>query len=348
VRRPRRAVIIGAGLGGLAAAARLQAKGYETVIIERNSQVGGRAHTFNKDGRVYDAGPTVVTAPYLFEELFQLFGERLADYVEFLPVEPYYRYSFPDGDNFDYSCGDLLHAEIERVAPGELENYFRFLELSKTLFKRGYEQLGDRAFTSPFDMLRELPFIVQTRSFLSLYQLCKRFFKSEKLRQVFSTPSLLVGGSPLETPAIYGLIHALEQKWGVWFARGGTGNLIHEIEALLIRNEVQILKNRSVTEITTKRGRVANVVLSDGEKVVGDLFVSNLDPAWLYSKILSNHGTLQPKHFSFGLFVQFFAVKQTYKDVAHHTIILQNDYAGALKRLTKHGILDQKPNLYLH
>ncbi|MEO0509835.1 MAG: phytoene desaturase family protein [Verrucomicrobiota bacterium] len=354
MKRSSKAVVLGAGLGGLAAAARLQAKGYQTTIIERNAELGGRAHTFNRDGRIYDAGPTVVTAPYLFAELFSLFGESMEDHVTLLPVDPWYRYEFPDGDHFDYSTGEALYAEIERVAPGELPNYMRFRKMSAALFSRGYEELGDAAFLRLSDMFRQLPYLLKTRSFLSLYGLTKRFFKSEKLRQVFSTPSLLVGGSPLETPAIYGLIHALEQKWGVWFAKGGTGALVAALEALLVRHGVDIQRNQTVSRVETDNGKVARVVLENGRLVEGDLFVSNLDPSWLYEKMLpsslpaSLQNRLSARRFSFGLFVQFFAVKHNYPDVAHHTILLQENYTDALKQLTRRGELAQTPNIYLH
>ncbi|HAV13795.1 MAG TPA: phytoene desaturase [Opitutae bacterium] len=350
----QRAVVLGGGLGGLAIAARLRAQGHATTIVERNAVLGGRAHTFEKSGFTYDAGPTVVTAPYLFGELFELFGERIEDHVEFLPVTPWYRYSFPDGDYFNYGSGDALYAEIERVAPGELDHYRQFSAYSAKLFERGYEQLGAAPFHRVGSMLRELPFIVKTRAYRSLYGMVSSYFKSEKLRQVFATPSLLVGGSPLETPAIYGLIHTLEQKWGVWYAKGGTGALVEALVSLLERHGVEFVMNASVDALELNRDRITAVRTDSGERIEGELFASNMDPAWAYDNLLPKTvGKLwrwRNKHarFSFGLFVLFFNTRCTYESVAHHTIVLQSDYEGSLEAITRGGQISDEPNIYLH
>jgi phytoene desaturase len=296
----------------------------------------------------------VVTAPYLFGELFDLFNESIEDYVNFLPVDPWYRYSFPDGDAFNYAGGDALLAEIERVAPKDLDGYLKFRKYSEELFNRGYGELGDIPFSKVGVMLRQTPYIIKQQAYRSLYGMVSSFIKSEKLRQVFATPSLLVGGSPLETPAIYGLIHALEQKWGVWFAQGGTGALIKALGALLERQGVTIRLDSTVESLGFRDGKVRTIHLEDGETIEADLVVSNMDPAWVYENLMpSKHSGLWKRRlphmrFSFGLFVLFFATKKAYTDVAHHTIILQSDYKKELKAITRTGEFTSRPNIYLH
>jgi len=217
-----RAIVIGAGFGGLAAALRLRRRGYEVTVVEAGAQPGGRARVFHQDGFTFDAGPTVITAPYLFDELFELFGRRRQDAVEFLPVDPLYRVTFPDGEHFDYAQGDEpLHEEIRRLSPGDVDGYRRLARHAERIFAVGYEKLADQPFGRVTDMLRIVPDLARLSAHRSVYSLVSSYVKDERLRQVLSFEPLLIGGNPLRVPGIYLLVHWLERNGGCISPRAG-------------------------------------------------------------------------------------------------------------------------------
>ena len=222
-----KAAVIGSGFGGLALAIRLQSSGVQTTLFEKRDRPGGRAYVYEQDGFVFDAGPTVITDPSALEELFTLSGRKLSDYVELLRVDPFYRLMWEDGYSFDY-CNDEagLLDQIRKKNPPDAEGYKKFHEYSVELFKEGYLELGATPFLNFWSMIRVAPQLIKLQSFRSVYDRLGDFVKDPQLRQAFSFHTLLVGGDPFKTSAIYALIHALERKWGVWFPRGGTGALI--------------------------------------------------------------------------------------------------------------------------
>ncbi len=247
----RHAVVIGGGLGGMAASLRLRAKGYRVTLFDRAPMLGGRAQVFEKDGFRYDAGPTVITAPFLFEELFALFGRRMDDYVTLVPLDPWYRFRFPDGETFDYggTIEETL-AEIRRFEPADADGYLRLLAHSEKLFNRGFTGLADQPFHNVWTMLAQAPALMRLGSHRTVWQMISKYLKHPKLRQAFSIQPLLVGGSPFDTTSIYGLIHFLERKWGVHFAMGGTGAMIAGIGRLMREVGVDIRLNETVARVT--------------------------------------------------------------------------------------------------
>src|SRR5215218_2649849 len=268
------AVVIGSGFGGLAAAVRLRA-------------MGGRVRVFRQDGFTFDAGPTVITAPYLLEELFALLGRSMADYVELMPVDPFYRILFHDGSRFDY-VGDeeRLLAGIHALSPRDVDGYRRLAAHAERIFDVGYAQLADRPFGRVADMLRVLPQMLRLESFGTVHGLVARYIKDERLRQAFTFEPLLVGGNPFTTTSIYLLIHWLERKWGVHFARGGTTSLVHALVRLLAELDVEVRLNTPVEEIIVRNGRVAGVRTAGGDTVPAQLVVSNGDPSHTYANLL--------------------------------------------------------------
>ncbi|RME21611.1 MAG: phytoene desaturase [Deltaproteobacteria bacterium] len=350
------AVVIGAGLGGLAAAVRLRAMGYGVTLLEAGDQPGGRARVFQRDGYRFDAGPTVVTAPYLFDELFELVGRDRRDYYELVPVDPFYRVLFPDGEQFDYvGDEDRIVAQIERLSPGDVEGYRRMVAHAERIFEVGYQQLADKPFSRLSDMLRVVPDMLRLESYRSVYGLASKYFRDERLRQVFSFQPLLVGGNPFDTTSIYMLIHWLERKWGVHYALGGTTSIVAGLMRLLDELSVEVHLNAPVEEIETRDGVVRGVRTEDGRRFPADIVVSNADPSMVYTQMLPSvrRRVRTDRHVarmkqSMSLFVAYFATDRTWPELAHHSIVLGPRYKGLLADIFDRKHLADDFSLYLH
>jgi phytoene desaturase len=356
--RPRRphAVVIGAGFGGLAAAIRLGARGYRVTVVDRLDQPGGRARVFRQDGFTFDAGPTVITAPFLLEELWQLAGERMQDYVSLVPVTPFYRVRFHDGAVFDYTGdAEAMRREIGRFAPGDVAGYERFLRESERIFRVGFEELAHVPFDSLWDMAKIVPDMMRLGSYRTVYGLVSSLVKDERLRQVLSFHTLLVGGNPFDTTSIYCLIAFLERKWGVHFAMGGTGAIVKGLTDLIARQGGVVRLNTDVEGITVEGRRATGVRLADGRVLRADVVVSNGDAGWTYRRLLPAHlrrtwtdRKLERARYSMGLFVWYFGTKRRYEDVKHHTILLGPRYRGLLDDIFHHKVVADDFSLYLH
>jgi phytoene desaturase len=357
-----RALIIGSGFGGLAAAIRLQAAGYACSLYEARDKPGGCAYVYEQDGFQFDGGPTVITAPQCLEQLFEVAGRRLQDYVELLPVLPFYRLLWEDGDRFDYS-GDLqqLLAQIRARNPQDASGYERFLEYSRRVFQKGYQELAATPFSRFSDMLRVAPELVRLRADRSVYATVARFIQDERLRQAFSFHSLLVGGNPFDTSSIYSLIHYLERNWGVFFPRGGTGALVAALVRLFQELGGELHLSSPIERIRVVRpprgtaGRVVHRASSLGREHDFDLVVSNADLHQTYAKLY--RGTpgagrkarrLERLDWSMSLFVLYFGANRRYDDVAHHTVLFGSRYRELLQEIFEGPKLADDFSLYLH
>ena len=351
-----KAIVIGAGFGGIAAALRLRAKGYEVSLIDRCAGLGGRAQVFERDGFKHDAGPTVITAPFLFEELFALFGEKLENHVTLVPLTPWYRFHFSDNTQFDYGGTlDQTLAEIARIEPGDCDGYRNLLAQSEKIFNVGFLQLSAVPFHRFSAMMKTIPALLRLRSYDTVWQLVCRHLKNPKLRQAFSIQPLLVGGNPFDTTSIYGLIHYLERAHGVHFAMGGTAAITAALGDLMVRHGVDVRLNTTVRQIRVDDGAATGITLADGMSIDADVVVSNADPAHLYTAMIrpedqapSARIKLAAAEFSMGLFVLYFGTTRQYADVAHHTIWLGERYRELLSDIFHDKILSEDFSLYLH
>jgi phytoene desaturase len=350
------AIVIGSGFGGLAAAVRLGARGYRVTVLERLEALGGRAFVHRQDGFTFDAGPTIVTAPFLLEELWQLCGRRLADDVTLQPVSPFYRVRFDDGASFDYT-GDhaAMRAEIARFEPGDVAGYDRFMADSEAIYRVGFEQLGHVPFGSPLDMLKVLPQLVKLQGLRSVHSLVAKHIKDPRLRMVLSFHPLLVGGNPFSASAIYALIAFLERRWGVHFAMGGTGQLVQGLAGLIEGQGGTLRCHADVAEILVQNKAATGVRLASGETVRADIVVSNADAAWTYRHLIAprhrrrwSDRKLDRARYSMSLFVWYFGTDRRYEDVAHHTILMGPRYRELLADIFDRKILAEDFSLYLH
>ena len=346
------AVVIGAGFAGIATALRLRALGYQVTLLERLENLGGRAQVFKRGGYRHDAGPTVITAPFLFDELFELFDEKLEDHLNFVPLDPFYRFHFADGSQFDYraSIADTL-TEIRRFNPDDADGYLKLLEKSEKVYDVGFKQLAHRPFTRVWDMVKQIPALLILKCYKTVSQMVNSHLKHPLIRQAFSIHPLLVGGNPFKTTAIYTLIHYLERRWGVFFCMGGTGKLVAELGALMERQGIKIVLGADVDEILVDQKTAKGVRLSNNQTMDADLVVFGGDPETCYQHLLPNNKPKLPsikKAYSMGLYVLYFGTKKLYPDVAHHSIWMGPRFKELLAEIFNDKKMSEDFSLYVH
>jgi phytoene desaturase len=356
MKEKQRAIVIGAGFGGLALAIRLQSAGYVTTLLEKRDKPGGRAYVYEDEGFTFDAGPTVITDPTCLEELFQLSGRRMVDYVELIPITPFYQLRWEDGTVFNYvNDQEGLDRQIRVLSPNDVDGYRRFLKYSEALLEEGYVKLGHVPFPDFRSMLRVAPELVRLESYRSVYSKVAQYVKDDHLRQAFSFHSLLVGGNPFATSAIYALIHALERRWGVWFPRGGTGALIRGLVRLFSDLGGEMRLSTPVARIETTDARVSGVVTTTGERLPADVVASNADVMHTYGQLLASEpravattASLARKRYSMSLFVIYFGLKRQHPEMKHHIVLFGRRYRELIREIFKGPGVPEDFSLYLH
>ena len=352
----KKIIVIGSGFGGIAAALRMKAKGYAVTLIEKHPDLGGRARVFKKEGFTFDAGPTVITAPKLLEELFTLFNKNISDYVKIIPLKLWYRFVFDDKSSFDYSGDEeLMKKEIEKYAIDDFVGYQKLVKLTEKIFDKGFTELSSKPFNNISFMLKQVPALLKLKSYKSVYELISTYISDNKLRKIFSMHPLLVGGNPFTTTSIYTLILFLEKKWGIHYSLGGTGNLVKAFERLMKEEKIEIIKNSTVTELTNLNNQIVSVTVNNKDVLKADYIICNSDPPNVYKNLIkpNNYGFLFNKkiermNYSMGLFVYYFGSKKQYNDVAHHTICFGKSYKDHLNKIFEKKELSEDISYYLH
>lgn len=353
-----RIIVIGSGFGGLGAACRLAALGYEVEVFEKRDKPGGRAYVYEINGFKFDGGPTVITAPFMLDDIYNAAGKNREDYFQLVPVNPFYRIFNHQHRSFDYNNDpDFIHDQIRQWNPDDVENYQRFIRSTKEIFTKGFVELADAPFSRVSDMLRVAPDLIRLKSYQSVYRYVSSFIKDDFLRQVFSFHPLLVGGNPFDSSSIYAMIHYLEREWGVHFALGGTGAIVDGLVRLLEDLGGKLHLNTEVEQILVKNRKAAAVQLSDGTEVPADFIISNADAAYTYLNLVPRRARkkytdqrLARLKYSMSLFVIYFGTKRRYTDtdLAHHNIILSRRYKELLDDIFNKKVLADDFSLYLH
>lgn len=354
----KKIIIIGSGFGGLATASRLLSRGHEVEIFEKRDKAGGRAYVYEMGGFKFDGGPTVITAPFLFDEIFAAAGRKREDYFELVPCDPFYRIFNADGKKFDYNGNhDFVLSEIEKWNSRDKKGYTRFLNSTQAIFNKGFVELADKPFLSLWDMLKVVPDLIKLQSHISVFKYISKFIEDDFLRKVFSFHPLLVGGNPFDTTSIYAMIHYLEREWGVHYAMGGTGAIVQALTQLIQEQGGTINFNAEVDEITIKNGRATGIRLKDGSKHQADQIVSNADVAFTYRYMIpkSERSTytnrkIDRMKYSMSLFIIYFGTRCRYLDskLEHHNIILGERYEELLSDIFHEKKLTEDFSLYLH
>ncbi len=349
-------IVIGSGFGGMAAALRLKAKGHNVTLIEKHKDLGGRARVFRKNGFTFDGGPTVITAPYLIDELFQLFNKNSKDYLEIRSLKTWYQFVFEDGFKFNYSGNEQdMIDQIKKVNEKDVEGYKNLVNFTKKIFDKGFTELSDVPFDKPSFMLKQIPSLFNLKSYKSVYGLVSSYIENEKLRRLLSMHPLLVGGNPFTTTSIYGLILYLEKKWGIHYSMGGTGQIINGMERLMNEEHIKILKGFEVNKILSNKNKITGVELSNGDKIEIDNVICNADPPAVYSKLTNTNNRnsifnwkMKRMEYSMGLFVYYFGTKIVYDNVEHHTIKFGDKYREHLDDIFNNKKLNEDISYYLH
>ena len=350
-------IVIGSGFGGLAAACRLQASGHAVTILEKRDKLGGRAYVYEQDGFKFDGGPTIITAPWLIDEIFELAGKKRADYVELVKLDPFYNIRFPDGAVFNYNDDkENLLNQIRKFNPEDVEGYKRFSKDLGEIYRVGFE-LIDQPFTSVWDMVKVVPEMIKLRSDRSVVKFAGKYFTDERLQQAFSFHPLLIGGNPFTATSIYAMIHELEQRFGVWYAMGGTGALVKAFGDLFRDCGGEVFTETEVSEILIdeQTGKATGVKLKSGEILEADAIVSNADIAFTYLNLIpqkfrrkNTDQKIKRLNYSMSLFVVYFGTNRQYQDIAHHEIIMGKRYKELLEDIFNKKILAEDFSLYLH
>ena len=353
----KKVIVIGSGFGGLASALRLRAKGYEVTLLEKHPDLGGRARVFKKGNFIYDGGPTVITAPYLIEELFSLFNKKISNYVKIVPLDLWYRFVFNDGETFDYSGNEKsMEKEIKKFSDKDYEGYNKLVKFTEKIFDKGFTDLSDKPFNNFSFMIKQIPSLLNLKSYKSVYGLVSNYISNEKLRRVFSMHPLLVGGNPFTTTSIYTLILFLEKKWGIHYSMGGTGSVVKALEKLMEEENIRIIKDAEVTEIISKNKDVKAVKINKSKIIDCDYVVCNSDPPNVYKNLIKSKDNynflfkqkMKRMDYSMGLFVYYFGSKKQYKNVAHHTIYFGKSYEEHLEKIFEKKVLSEDISYYLH
>ncbi|MDZ7706210.1 MAG: phytoene desaturase family protein [Trueperaceae bacterium] len=358
----KKIIVIGSGFGALGAAARLLAAGHEVEIFEKRDKLGGRAYVYEMDGFKFDGGPTIITAPFMFDEIFAAAGKKREDYVEFVKCDPFYRIFDHNQRYFDYNDDEMfILDQINKWNPSDKRGYLNFIHTTKAIFDKGFTELADKPFLSVWDMLKVAPDLIRLQSHKSVYQYASGFIEDDFLRRVFSFHPLLVGGNPFDTTSIYAMIHYLERQWGVWYAMGGTGALVEAFRKLICEIGGKIHLNAEVEEIMVvernNENRVQGIRLSDGSEHFADDIVSNADVAFTYRNLIPEryrrkytNKKVESMKYAMSLFVIYFGTKKRYldTDLKHHNIILSERYKELLQDIFNKQHLAEDFSLYLH
>ncbi len=353
----KKIAVIGSGFGGLSAAIRLAAAGHDVTIYEKLDKPGGRAYQYELNGFRFDGGPTVITAPHQYDELFELAGKKREDYMTLVPLDPFYRIFNGNGDSFDYwRDQQKTEAEIAKFSPEDVAGYRKFIKGVTAIF-HWFHPFTEKSFSSLWSFLRIFPHVIKTGTWRSMYAYAAQFIRNDFIRKVASFHPLLVGGNPFDTPSIYGLIIQFEKEWGIHYCIGGTGAIVKALCKLFEDCGGTIRLNAEVQQIQITNGKATGLLLKDGTVAEADEVICNGDVAFAYKNYIPRQQVpatmnlwLSNLQYSNSLVVIYFGTNKKFKGckLAHHNLILGDQYNELMKDIFKRKILPRELGLYLH
>lgn len=353
----KKIVIIGSGFGALSAGVRLISLGHQVDIYEKLDKPGGRAYQFEMEGFHFDAGPTVITAPFQYDELFESLGKKRQDYLDFVPLDPFYRIFDGKGDYFDYwRSQQKTEEEIAKFNKDDIEGYRQFMAGIRNIFEWFYPYT-EKSFSDFNSFFPLLPNVIKNGTWRSMFGYASRFVKDDFLRKVTSFHPLLIGGNPFDTPSIYGLIIQFEKEWGIHYCKGGTGAIVRGLSQIFQEAGGRIHLNAEVSEIIIKNQKAIGIKLKEGDKIESDAVICNSDVAYTYKNMISREQVpkafdlwLSHTAYSNSLVVTYFGTQKKYDDsvLSHHNLILGDDYRRLMREIFSKKVLPRDLGLYLH
>ncbi|MFW9920550.1 MAG: phytoene desaturase family protein [Candidatus Thorarchaeota archaeon] len=348
-------IVIGGGIGGLAAAIRMQAAGASVTLLEKRHQLGGRASVFERKGYTFDTGPTIITPPFLLDDVFAAAGKERSDYFDMIQIKPKYRLYFSDGSHMDYSGHDENIKEIERLSPKDVEGYEKFMKRIKPIYDLGFERFGSQAFETPWSMVKVAPQGVWHKAYKSVHGMVASYLKDERLRIALSFNPLFIGGNPFSSTAIYCLITYIEEKHGVWWVRGGTHKFIEGMARLFKELGGTIELNTEVSKINVTKRRATGVETANGKNYDAKIIIANSDIAHTHMYLIDEEHLLRDvphrykrAKYSMSLFMTYMGVKKQYPEMEQHSIVFGPRYKGLLKDIFNRHIIPDDFSTYLH
>lgn len=354
----RTAVVIGSGFGGLSIAIRLQARGFKVTLLEKNEMVGGHAYQLKKDGYVFDMGPSLITAPKIIQRVFNVAGEKLEDYLDLIPLDPFYRVYFHDGTFLDYT-GDTetMKAQMRQYNERDAnEGYDRFMAQSLGLYQAVIEEgLGAKPFMTAKSMLNFIPEAFKLGALNTSYGMAKRYFKDDRHRFMFSFHPLFIGGNPFRAPAVYQMIPYLEKTGGVWFTKGGMYSVVEAFEKVFRKIGGTIQTQAEVAKIQIENGKAKGVKTKDGTLYDADLVVSNADVLHTYRDLIEpqwrkkwHNRKIDRTDVAMSCFLMYMGTTKQFPQLLHHTLILSHRYKELVTDIFDHKVLPDDQSMYLH
>jgi len=352
----KKAVVIGSGFGGLSIAIRLLAQGIDVEIIEKNEKIGGHAYQLKGNGYTFDMGPSLITAPQIIESVFKAAGKKSSDYLDMVPLDPFYRIYFHDKTYLDYSGNAKdMSAQLAKFHPADGEAYERFMEYSEKVYDAVIVQgLGATPFHKLATMAKFIPKAMKLSALRSAYSTAAKFFKDERSRFTFSFHPLFIGGNPFKVPSIYLMISYLEKAEGVWYAKGGMYSLVQALQKVILEMGGKIRTSTPVTKIIVKNGKAVGVECGV-ETIKADFVVSNADLTHTYKNLVDNNdrskwsdSKFDSVKYSMSSFLLYIGTKKKYPKLFHHNIVLSHRYKELVTDIFDRQVLPSDFSMYIH
>ncbi len=350
----RTALVIGAGIGGIATAARLAKNGYDVTVLEKESTPGGRCNQVLRDGHRFDIGPTLFLMPEIWEETFAALGQKMSDYLELKRIDPTYKVHFDDGLQLELTSNlGEMQRQLERVEKSGFTGFLSYMAEGSKHYKTSLEKFVGRNFYNVFEYFSpgNLPLLFQLKALRKHYANTGRFFQDEQLKAAFTFQNMYLGLSPYDAPATYSLLQYTELAEGVWYPMGGMYAAIQALEKIAERLGVRFIYNAPVKRIITSKSKVLGAVLENGTPFTADIFVGNADLPYIYKELLPENNEakkLDQKLYTCSTIMFYWGVDKEYPQIAHHNVFLGGDYKDSFDQIFNDHTLPEVPSFYVH
>jgi phytoene desaturase len=352
--RNKQAIVIGAGIGGIATAARLARQGFSVTVLEKNDKPGGRTSQIVCDGHRFDIGPTLFLMPEVWEETYKALGEKMSDHLDLRRIDPTYRVHFEDGVQIELTSNlGKMQKQLEKIEKSAFSGFLAYMAEGSRHYKLSVEKFLGRNFGTLFEFfsLRNLPLLFQLKALRKHYANTSRFFKDEHLRAAFTFQNMYLGLSPYDAPATYSLLQYTELAEGVWYPMGGMYRAIESLTTIAEKLGVKFIYNAAVKQIKTSNATVASVITEDGREWTADVYVGNADLPYIYNTLLPDQAEaakLDKKLYTCSTIMFYWGVDKQFPHIAHHNVFLGGDYRESFERIFRDHQLPAEPSFYVH